>query len=403
MTRRGSNSVQMRQYNERVVLETLRRAGQASKAELARASNLTPQAVAGIVDALASAGLVEIRGKRFGRVGQPSILFGLAENGAFSIGLHIGRRSLDSVLVDFCGRTRAAHSHDYPHPAPDTIRRLAAENLRLLEDGLPTPQRERIIGIGIAMPYFVARWKTEIGIPEDAVAAWEAFSPKAVLATLTALPVFIENDASAAAAAELVYGVGRAYRNFLHLSINTLIGGGLVIDGNLETGPHGNTAAIGPMPVAPSRLSSVPSPSGPFELLLHRASAFVLINHLRSGGITIDRERDLDYLPDSAAPLVREWQEDCADALAQAIIGVVAVVDLDAVIIDGVLPRSILDATVSLVIRRFHEHLPEGLVAPTIVVGTIGARAPAIGAAILPVYAQFAADSAILVKNSGGE
>ena len=65
MSRKGSNSVHVRHYNERVVLETLRRQGQASKAELARSANLTPQAVAGIVDALVEAGLVEQKGPLF--------------------------------------------------------------------------------------------------------------------------------------------------------------------------------------------------------------------------------------------------------------------------------------------------------------------------------------------------
>ena len=51
-SRKGSNSVQVRRYNERVVLEALQRLGQASKAELARSANLTPQAVAVIVDHL---------------------------------------------------------------------------------------------------------------------------------------------------------------------------------------------------------------------------------------------------------------------------------------------------------------------------------------------------------------
>ena len=99
----------------------------------------------------------------------------------------------------------------------------------------------------------------------------------------------VENDASAAAVAELVQGVGTRYEDFLHISLTTFIGAGLVIDGTLQTGPHGNTAAFGPFPVAPSSLASVPKPSGPFEILLHRASIYTLVNHLRLGGVEITR------------------------------------------------------------------------------------------------------------------
>src|SRR5579859_5811753 len=92
-SRKGSNSVQVRRYNERVVLEALQRLGQASKAELARSANLTPQAVAAIVDHLEEVGLIRHEGKRVGQVGQPSTLYAPAPDGAFSIGLHIGRRA----------------------------------------------------------------------------------------------------------------------------------------------------------------------------------------------------------------------------------------------------------------------------------------------------------------------
>src|SRR5919107_94846 len=110
---KGSNSVQVRHYNERVVLDAIRRLGTASKADVARFANLTPPAIAGIVDALVDAGYVEMKGKRFGQRGQPSVMYGLAVDGAFAIGLHIGRRTLDAVLVEFSGAVRLRESHEY--------------------------------------------------------------------------------------------------------------------------------------------------------------------------------------------------------------------------------------------------------------------------------------------------
>src|SRR5260370_18100299 len=86
-SRKGSNSVQIRRYNERVVLEALQRLGKASKADLARSANLTPQAVATIVDYLAEVGLVKLEGKRVGQVGQPSTLYAPSPDCPFPIGL----------------------------------------------------------------------------------------------------------------------------------------------------------------------------------------------------------------------------------------------------------------------------------------------------------------------------
>ncbi|MDR3475079.1 MAG: ROK family transcriptional regulator [Devosia sp.] len=400
MQRKGSNSVHVRNYNERVVLETLRRYGEGSKAELARSANLTPQAVAGIVDALVDAGLVEPKGKRFGQVGQPSIIYGPVLDGAFSIGLHIGRRSLDAVLVDFAGQIRASETHEYEFPEPDSVLSLAISCIRRFMDALPETTKDRVIGVGLAMPYFLGGWKSEQNVSEAVAGAWQAFDLKAKLAAASGLSIHLENDASAAAVAELVHGAGRNYKNFIYFFMNTFIGGGLVLDGSLSTGAHGNSGAFGPYPVTPSRLSTVPPPAGPFEILLRRASVAVLIRHLRACGVEIGKLKDLEFLPESAQPFVDEWQEDCADALAQAIVGSIAVIDVDAVIIDSILPAALLNSTVASVVRRFNEIVPDGLIRPAIVVGSIGAKAVAIGGAILPVYDMFAPDSSVLLKKT---
>ena len=125
MAGRGSNSVQLRHYNERVVLNALRRFGQASKAEIARFAHLTPPAVATIVEALEQGGFVKGGGRRFGGKGQPASMYELSPNGAYSIGLHIGRRALDAVLIDFRCQTQAYETHDHDHPDPVVVRRIA--------------------------------------------------------------------------------------------------------------------------------------------------------------------------------------------------------------------------------------------------------------------------------------
>ena len=72
-TGQGSNSAQVRLYNERIVLQALRRFGEASKTDLARAAGLTNNAVGVITAYLEAAGLVvELGKKREGQRGQPA-------------------------------------------------------------------------------------------------------------------------------------------------------------------------------------------------------------------------------------------------------------------------------------------------------------------------------------------
>lgn len=58
----GSNSANVRRYNERLLLQALRRAGEASKADLARLANLTSTAVGTIITSLTANGLIEVSG-----------------------------------------------------------------------------------------------------------------------------------------------------------------------------------------------------------------------------------------------------------------------------------------------------------------------------------------------------
>ncbi|MEQ1956421.1 ROK family transcriptional regulator [Mesorhizobium sp. CN2-181] len=396
---KGSNSAQLRHYNERVVLDAIRRRGQASKADIARHAKLTPPAVSRIVDTLLVAGYVEQKGKRFGQKGQPSVMFGLAAEGGFSLGLHLGRRTLDAVLIDFAGTVRLTESHEYDYPEPEAVQRIGNAAIARLRATLGSGAG-RLIGIGISAPYFLGGWEEELAFPTDASARWREVDLAGFFREAGSLPLFVENDASAAAAAELVYGAGTRYRDFIHLSINTMIGGGLVIDGVLQTGPNGNAAAFGPMPVTPSRLASVARPSGPFDILLRRASIYGLINHLRWSGSEINRVRELDPMPAEARAPFGEWQEDCADALAQAIISAIAVIDVEAVVIDGLLPRALLQDTVAKVQRRFGEITPSGLVLPEIIAGTVGPQASAIGASILPIHTLFGPDSGVLTRKA---
>jgi predicted NBD/HSP70 family sugar kinase len=397
MSGRGSNSIQLRQYNERVVLDALRRSGQASKAELARFAHLTPPAVATIVEALEQGGYVKGGGRRFGGKGQPSAMYELSPHGAYSIGLHIGRRALDAVLIDFCGHPQAYESHDHDYPDPAVVRRIANATLQRFRDKLGQ-EATKLVGIGVSAPYFIGGWEHELGFPPEVGAEWRRIDIASNFLDSRGSPVQVENDASAAAVAELVQGVGARYQDFLHISLTTFVGAGLVLDGTLQTGPHGNTAAFGPFPVAPSSLASVSKPSGPFDILLHRASTYTLVNHLRLGGVNITRVRDLDPMPPQASDLVSEWQDDCAEALAQAIIGAIAIVDVEAVVIDGLLPRPLLLSTVARVQSQFSSLAPRGLILPEILPGSLGPRASAIGASLLPIYSQFGPDKGVLMK-----
>ena len=64
-----------------------------------------------------------------GRVGQPTIPMSLDPDGAYSLGLKIGRRSCDLVLVDFRGTVRQHAHRTFAYPTPEMILEFVREQL----------------------------------------------------------------------------------------------------------------------------------------------------------------------------------------------------------------------------------------------------------------------------------
>ena len=99
----GANQAGVRLYNERLLLSLVRRFGPLSKIEVARLTGLSVQSTSAIMNRLQAEGLLKREAPLRGRVGQPTIPMSIDPEGAYSLGLKIGRRSCDLVLVDFRG------------------------------------------------------------------------------------------------------------------------------------------------------------------------------------------------------------------------------------------------------------------------------------------------------------
>ena len=216
-TGQGSNSAQVRQHNERLILTLLRRLGEASKADLARHARLTSNTAGQIVRGLEEQRLVQALGKRSGARGQPATILRLDPAGAHSIGFKLGRRSLDALLVDFAGRVLERRRLEQALPMPEAAVAFASRSVAELRRLANGPAGGRIAGLGVAMPYSPGSWRREPDIPAEACRRWNGFDLGAALARATGLEVRCENDGTAAAVAELFQGRDRAPDDFLYV------------------------------------------------------------------------------------------------------------------------------------------------------------------------------------------
>ncbi len=394
---KGSNSVNLRLFNERVILTALRRLGSASKADLARYANLTSNTAGVIVRELEQQRLVRTEGKRAGQRGQPATLLSLNAGGAYSIGVKVGRRSLDTILVDFSGQVLEQRRHERAFPLPEEAVALLLDDIGALRRAIPTAAPGRLAGLGVATPYHMGSWRRELGIPSEAYRAWNQFDLIGRLAAATGLEVFGENDGTAAAVAELFQGHGRQLDDFVYVFIGSAIGGGVILNGHYHRGMSGNAGDIGLMPVPPSRLASAPRPNGPYDILLTRASVNSLIRHLRASGVAIERRSDLDAAIGSHGERVAEWLGDGVEALVAPLLSAACVLDVRTIVLDGDLPKAVIEELIARLIAALAAATPEARDVPELRMGTIGRRAAAIGAAILPLHLNFSPNRDILL------
>lgn len=381
---RGTNQSGMRAQNERLVLTLVRQHTALAKSDIARMTGLSAQTVSVIMRALETDGLLTRGTPQRGRIGQPSVPMSLAADGAFFLGLKIGRRSADLTLIDFQGVVRATERQIYRYPTPDAVASFVAAALPRLMALLPEGLRDRVSGMGVAMPFQLWNWVQYIGAPQAEMDAWRDRDIGAELSALTRMPVYVQNDATAACGAELVFGRGERPRDFLYFYIGYFIGGGLVLNGQLHTGHSGNAAGVGPMPV--------PGPDGRMHRLLGVASASVLAASCEAAGHSADHiwER-----PDEWAvpqPLLEAWMDSAAEGLAYAILSAATLLELEAVLIDGWIPPSVREGLVTRTSAALNRLDLAGIDAPAVRTGTVGAEARALGAAAIPLSQRYLID-----------
>lgn len=389
---RGSNQAGMREHNERLVLTLLRQHGALAKSDIARMTGLSAQTVSVIMRALEADGLL-LRGEPIrGRIGQPSVPMSLAPDGAFFLGLKIGRRSADLTLVDFLGRVRATQRRIYRWPTPDAVMAFVAEALPAVTGVLDPAARSRIGGMGIAMPFQLWSWTDQFGAPQAELDAWRHRAIDAEIAAMAGMPVWVQNDATAACGAELVFGTAEKPRDFLYFYFGYFIGGGLVLGGQLHTGRTGNAAGVGPMPV--------PGPDGRMRRLMTVASMSVLAAAMDRAGQDSALLWETPTAWDIPPAVLDPWLDATAEGLAAAVLSAASLLELDAVLIDGWIPADVRAAVVRRTEAALHRLDLAGVTAPAIRAGSIGPEARALGAAAIPLSQRYLVDPNALMKDA---
>lgn len=384
----GSNQARVRDYNLRLILSLIMRSGSLSKAEIARMTGLSAQAITIIMRELESEDFLLRGPPQRGRVGQPSIPMALNPDGAFALGLKIGRRSNDVVLVDLAGNVRRQARRVHPYPDLDDTLAFAAEATADLTADLSPESRQRVVGLGVATPYEIWNWTEVIGVEHGTLDGWRGIDIGDALAGRLGVKVITNNDCTAACSAEHVYGAGTAFDDFMYIFIGSFIGGGIVMNGALYSGPSRNAGALGPLPVL--------SDDGKRGPILGYASLYVLEDMLVADGHDPSSVWLSPTEWDDFGETLNRWIVTTAKLIAQAIVSICSTIDFPAVVIDGAFPEEVRRRLVDAIDAALEQEDIRGLTRPEILAGQVGAGARAIGGASLPLVADYLLDRNVL-------
>ena len=212
----GVSQSGVRDHNERLILTVLQRHGPTAGADVARLTGLSPQTVSIILRKLEKDAILKRGTPLRGKVGKPSIPMELNPEGILSVGMKIGRRSADLLLIDFIGTPRRQLSTTYDYPLPEVIFGFLETGLDTLLSHEPQRLRDRVCGIGIGTPFELWKWHDLSGLAAKKFRSWRNVNFFSEVAKFSDLPVFVVNDATAACHAEHLYGRGAEYRDYFY-------------------------------------------------------------------------------------------------------------------------------------------------------------------------------------------
>lgn len=234
--------------SKRLLLREISQHGPLPRIDLSERTGLSRATVTSVTAELLQGGLIEelpreSRPDEAGR-GRPRIDLRIAGGAHLVAGLKVSDRSISFVLMDFDGVQVADHERPLVqtcHTA-DALAEEIGRGLDALADKAGHV-RSSISGLGVGLAGIV-----------DATHGLVYWSPSldqrnvdfgAVLTAALDMPVYLDNDANLVAMAELTFGKGKDHSDFIVITIESGVGMGMVLGGQIYRGTRGCGAEFG--------------------------------------------------------------------------------------------------------------------------------------------------------------
>lgn len=243
---RGTNLPRMEEFNQTVILDTIRRAESGlSRAQVARRTGLSAQTVTNISRRLLNQGLI-VEGGGIPRPGpgRPGTRMRLNPKGRYAVGVHLDPAVITIVILDLTGTVVATSQRRTPAPdRPDeAVAGIVADVQALIAtSGI---DRARILGVGIAAPGPI---DVAAGLVLDPphLPGWHQVPLRDEIARQTGLEVVLDKDVIAAASAHVWTRTGHDSSDFAFVYLGTGVAVSVVLRAEVVRGVSGNAGESG--------------------------------------------------------------------------------------------------------------------------------------------------------------
>jgi predicted NBD/HSP70 family sugar kinase len=231
----------IRDINRQIVLNYVREKEPISRADIARETALQRSTISTIIDALQADGLIEEIGAGESTGGRRPTLLRIRTSGVMAIGCDITPSQTIVAVSNLAGRVLEQEAFPTNPDFQKTITRVVD-----CVQSMACRYKGSIEAVGVSLPGLVDAMSRVNYVPYF---KWRDIEIAEIISSATGLLVTVENDANAAALAELWFGRPEVsqIRDFIMVLVAEGIGTGIVFDGQIYKGQHSAAGEFGHM------------------------------------------------------------------------------------------------------------------------------------------------------------
>lgn len=239
----------MRDINQTIFLHLIRERQPISRADIAKFTGLRPGTVSAIVNRLIKNNLVFEGSEGPSSGGRPPKHLYINGESSYVLAIDIGVTDTVFAVSDFNGRILKQNSILTEGSPTDFLDRLSREILKFKRHHYP---HARFSAVGVSVPGLINRESGTIVTSPNL--DWQNIALREILSAKLELPIYVENDANAAAFSELWYGplTEAKFRTLIFILVVEGLGTGLIINGELHVGSRLGLGGFGHMSIDPN-------------------------------------------------------------------------------------------------------------------------------------------------------